>query len=182
MKKGLVITLISMAASVLPVTSSMAAKSTANVALTSNYVFRGQTYSNDSLAVQAGYDYKQHKDKGLYAGTFVSTVDGGTNGGSGLEIDVFAGWKGVFGQGDKMGYDVGVKLYNFTDSSFFIDDITEIIGGISYETAYVKLALGNASGGSNYEYLDIGATFTVLKDIDLDLHFGHYLSSQTLMI
>lgn len=153
----------------LPTASLIAADSSAYAAVTSNYVFRGQTQTKDDPALQAGYDIKQSKnDMGWYAGGFASTVS------KGLELDIFGGWKGAFNQ--QMGYDVGAILYKYTDSAFS-PDITELYAGISYETAYAKLYMGNGSGISSYEYLDLGASFVVLNDLDLDLHYGRYISS-----
>jgi len=168
MKKRLVAVLASVAVFALPVSASIAAESSAFAAVTSNYVFRGQTQTKDDPAVQAGYDIQQSKnDMGWYAGAFASTVDKGT------EIDLFGGWKGAFNK--EMGYDVGAILYEYSDSQY--TDTTEIYAGVNYETAYVKLYMGNGSGINSYNYLDFGASFVVLKDIDLDLHFGRYLSS-----
>ncbi len=162
---------------VLPVSVTIAAESSANVAVTSNYVFRGQTQSDDGVAAQASYDIKQtNNDIGWYAGTFASMVDGGTSGGSGLEVDLFGGWKGSFGKQSVLGYDVGAITYQYTDSKFSTD-LTEFFAGVSYETAYVKLFMGNGSGIKSYNYLDVGASFVVFSDLDLDLHAGRYLSS-----
>ena len=165
MKKLLVVVLASAAVFTLPVTASFAAKSSANVALTSNYVFRGQTQTQDGPAIQGGYDIKQSEDKGWYAGVWGSNVD------QGLEVDLYGGWKGDFGKQSNLGYDVGGVFYKYTDNNF-AKDTTEIYAGINYETAYVKLFMGD---GTNY--LDVGASFVVLTDVDLDLHAGRYLSS-----
>ena len=174
MKKLSVAVLASIAVFALPVTASIAAVSSANVALTSNYVFRGQTQTDDGAAIQGSYDIKQSKDDmGWYAGAFASNVDLGGN--TGLEVDLFGGWKGSFGKQSAMGYDVGVVIYEYTDSN--TNGVTEVYAGVNYETAYVKLYMGNGSGIDSYNYLDVGASFVVLEDIDLDLHAGRYLSS-----
>ncbi len=171
MKKLLLSLLVSLTVSVLPVATSTAAESSAYAALTSNYVFRGQTQTKDSPAIQGGYEIKQSKDdNGWYAGTFASNVS------KGIELDLFGGWKGTFGKQNNLGYDVGGILYKYSDSNFS-SDITELYAGINYETAYVKLYMGNGSGISSYNYLDVGASFIVLKDVDLDLHFGRYLNN-----
>jgi len=153
----------------LPVSTTVAAESSAYAALTSNYVFRGQTQTLDGPAIQGGYEIKQSKDdNGWYAGTFASNVS------KGIELDLFGGWKGAFGKQSSMGYDVGIIMYKYTDSNFS-SDITEIYAGINYETAYVKLYMDNGSAKTNY--LDVGASFVVLQDIDLNLHAGRYLST-----
>lgn len=157
----------------LPTASSVAKESSAYAALTSDYVFRGLSYSNDGVAVQGGYDIqKLKKDKGWFAGVFASTV--GDLGDKGLEIDGYGGWKGRFNK--ILGYEVGATLYKYTDSNF-ADDATEIYAGVNYETAYLKIFSGKiSSGGGSYNYIDLGATFIVMKDIDLNVHYGRYSS------
>ena len=174
--KKLLAALVSTAVFALPVTVSLAAEapssgpySSAFAQVTSNYVFRGQTQTEDGAAIQGGYDIKQAEDKGWYAGVWGSNVN------QGIEVDLYGGWKGIFGDQNRMGYDVGAILYKYTDSAN--TDITEIYGGMSYETAYAKLFLGNGPGISSYTYLDIGASFVVMQDVDLDLHYGRISSN-----
>ena len=172
--KKLLVAAATIAAFILPVTSSVATESSANVALTSNYVFRGLSYSNNGVAAQGGYDIKQSKeDKGWFAGVFASTV--GDLGKKGLEIDGYGGWKGVFNP--TLGYEVGAAVYKYTDSNFS-NDATEIYAGVNYETAYLKICSGSqSSGGGSYNYIDLGATFIVMQDIDLNVHYGRYSSN-----
>lgn len=164
MNKLLLAVLTSTAVFTLPFTASIAAESSANAAVTSNYVFRGQTQTKDDPAVQGGYDIQNSEDKGWYAGVWGSTVDKGT------EVDLYGGWRGLFGSNNKMGYDVGAILYEYTESTY--TDVTEFYGSVSYETAYVKVSFGDGSGIPSYNYIDLGASFVVLKDMDLDLHYG----------
>lgn len=157
---------------ILPVTASYAVESSANVGLTSNYVFRGVSLSSDNMAVQGGYDIAQSKDKGWYAGTFLSMFD--TAGVDGVETDFYAGWKGSFGAKSKFDWDAGINIYEYQGATG-IKGQTEIYGGVSYETAYFKLFIGDDDNFSNgdYTYFDFGASFVMLKDIDLNLHVGH---------
>lgn len=155
---------------VFPMSVSQAYESSSSFAVTSNYVFRGQTQTNDGSAVQFNYDLEQSEDEGWYTGAFASTVN------SGMELDLFAGWKGTFDQKANMGYDIGLILYKYTDNKFS-PDVNEIYAGLNYETAYVKLYNGSGAGVSTYNYLDLGASFIVLDDIDLDLHYGRFLNT-----
>ena len=75
-----------------------------------------------------------------------------------------------------MGYDVGVIQYIYSNNSFS-PDITEVYAGVNYETAYLKLFNGSGAGIKSYRYLDLGASFIVLEDLTLDLHYGHYWDS-----
>ena len=171
MKKLLVVA-TAICALALPTASSIAKESAAYVALTSDYVFRGLSYSNDGVAVQGGYDVQKSKeDKGWFAGVFASMV--GDLGSKGLEIDGYGGWKGSLNK--TLGYEVGGTLYKYTNNNFE-NDVTEIYAGVNYETAYMKIFTGqNMSGGGNsYNYIDLGATFIVMKSIDLNVHYGHY--------
>lgn len=162
------------AAFILPATSSNAVESSANVALTSNYIFRGQSMSNDNMALQGGYDIAQSKDSGWYAGAFVSMFDFGPNSEDGLETDIFGGWKGSFGAQNNFGWEAGLIKYEYQGANNVKGQL-EIFGGITYETAYLKLFIGDDDNQANgdYTYLDGGASFVVLQDIDLDLHVGH---------
>ena len=176
MKKLLVVA-TAISALTLPTASSVAMESSAHAALTSDYVFRGLSYSNDGVAVQGGYDIQQSKeDKGWFAGVFASTV--GDLGDKGLEIDGYGGWKGSFNK--TLGYEVGATLYKYTDSDY-AKDVTEIYAGVNYETAYMKIFSGqNTSGGEGkYNYIDLGATFIVMKDIDLNVHYGRFSSNSS---
>ena len=159
-------------ASILPATSSNAVESSANVALTSNYIFRGQTMSNDNMAIQGGYDIAQSKDSGWYAGVFASMFDTGVE--DGVETDIFGGWKGSFGAQSSFGWDAGLIKYEYQGANN-VEGQLEIFGGVTYETAYLKLYIGEYDNqpNSDYTYLDAGASFVVLTDIDLDLHVGH---------
>ncbi len=172
MIKKLIAVLMLSAAFVLPETSLYAVESSVNVALTSNYVFRGQTLSNDNMAVQGSYDIAQSKDTGWYAGAFLSMFDTGAQ--DGLETDLFAGWKGSFGKQSQFGWDAGFNIYEYQGATN-VQGQTEIYGGINYETAYFKLFIGDDDNYSNgdYTYFDFGASFVILKDIDLNLHAGH---------
>lgn len=173
MKKILVSALVIVTGFAMPVASSMAFESSAYAAVTSNYVFRGLSGSNNGVAGQGGYDIQQSKeDLGWFAGAFASSL--GDLGSNGLELDVYGGWKGDFNKA--LGYEVGGIYYKYSDINGG-SDTTEIYAGLNYETAYLKIFSASANGGGKYNYLDLGATFVVLKDIDLNVHYGHYSSS-----
>ena len=98
----------------------------------------------------------------------------GGAGEDGIETDIFGGWKGSFGAQSDFGWDAGVILYEYHGANN-VEGQLEIFGGITYETAYLKLYIGDDDNHTNgdYTYLDGGASFVVLKDIDLELHVGH---------
>ena len=168
--KRLVASLTFVIVSSLTMSVLQAAETSSSVLLTSNYIFRGQTQTKNSSAVQASYDLEQRENEGWYTGAFASTLS------KGAELDFYLGWRDAFKKASKMGYDVGVIQYIYSDNSFS-SDITEVYAGVNYETAYVKLFNGSGSGTTSYRYLDLGASFIVLEDLTLDLHYGHYLDT-----
>jgi uncharacterized protein (TIGR02001 family) len=86
---------------------------TANVSLTSNYIFRGISQTQGKPAVQGGFDYSH--SSGLYVGTWASNVswvkEGNFKNNSSLEVDFYGGYKGSFA--DDFSYDLGVLEYYY---------------------------------------------------------------------
>ena len=83
-----------------------------NVALTSNYMFRGVSQNDNSWAIQGGLDYAH--DSGFYIGLWGSNVDDSFYNGSSLELDTYAGWGGDVGP---VSLDVGFLRYNYPDQT-----------------------------------------------------------------
>ena len=97
---------------------------TGNVALATDYAFRGVSQS-DGPAVQGGFDVA-FGDSGLYAGTWASNINFG--GGSDLELDVYGGYKFALGG---VAMDVGVLGYLYPNAQ---DDGAEL----DYWEVYAK--------------------------------------------
>jgi uncharacterized protein (TIGR02001 family) len=96
-------------------TSVQAFDLSANVALVSDYRFRGITQTGNDAAIQGGFDASF--EPGFYIGTWASSVDfGDVDDGSGsygtMEIDYYAGWSGPIGDTD-FGIDVGYYYYQY---------------------------------------------------------------------
>lgn len=144
-----------------PVTNVMAAERTVDVALTSNYVFRGQTQTDDKLAIQATYHAAQFKDRGWYGGLFASNVA------RGAEVDLYGGWRAPFGRDKEFALDVGAVEYFYTDSNF-ADTVHEFYGGVSYQASYFRYFIGENDTG----YLDLSTSLFVLDEFNLNLHYG----------
>jgi uncharacterized protein (TIGR02001 family) len=87
----------------------------ANVALVSDYRFRGISQTGKDAAIQGGFDASF--EPGFYLGTWASSVDfGDVDDGSGsygtMEIDYYTGWSGPIGDTD-FGIDVGYAYYQY---------------------------------------------------------------------
>ena len=143
------------------------AEVTANAAVTSNYVWRGLSQTDDGAALQGGVDYAH--ESGFYLGAWASNFDYGEDADSGIEYDLYAGFANEVGE---FGYDVAYLTYNYTDSD--LDTAKEIKLGVSYNVASLNYYIGDsgASDMNTYNYIEVGADFELPAESTLVLHYG----------
>jgi len=134
----------------------------ANASIYSNYIWRGVSQTSDQAAGQGGIDWGT--DGGLYAGTWLSNLSGGS-----YEMDVYAGFATDM-------FDVGVITYQYptsTDGNF-----TEVYasGSIVGFTAGVALTVDKATAaGDDTDDLYIHASYGfAARDIDYSVYVGNY--------
>ena len=101
----------------------------ANVAVTSDYVFRGVSQTQEEPAIQAGVDVTQGV---FYAGAWASNVDFGDDQ-TDAEVDLYVGVRPEFGG---FNWDVGVVGYLYADQP----------GGADYDYVELKAAASRAVG------------------------------------
>ena len=148
--------LLGVAAAASAITAAMTGAASAeasfsgNVALTSDYVFRGISQSDSDIAIQGGLDYTNGI---FYAGTWGSSIDFGLDGT--VEVDVYGGVKPTLGP---VTFDLGVVgyLYPGMDDAFDADYWELKLG------ASVAPAEGFTLGGNVYWTNDF--TFTPTGD------------------
>ena len=87
---------------------------TANIALASQYKFRGIDQTWGRPAVQGGADFAAAD--GLYAGTWASNVSGDSYPGGSLELDLYGGYNGKLS--DDWSYTVGAYGYVYPGANF----------------------------------------------------------------
>ena len=90
----------------------------ATFAVTTDYVFRGVSQTDNEPAFQAGASYSA--PFGLYAGVWASNVDFG-EGGPDYEVDYYVGWNKDLN--DSWNLDLGVNRYTYEGSSAGYGDI-----------------------------------------------------------
>jgi len=83
---------------------------TGNVALTTDYIFRGFSQTQHSPAIQGGFDLTYGQ---LYAGTWASNVDFGSAVHVPMELDLYAGFRPTIGP---VSADFGVIAYTYPDA------------------------------------------------------------------
>jgi len=157
------LTILSTALLISPVVADNGAVS-ANVNLTTDYVWRGVSQTNENPAIQGGFDFSN--ENGLYIGTWGSNVDFGDV--ENLELDVYAGWATELNSG--LGVDFGIIQYLYFDDSGDID-FNEIYAGLSYSNFSGKLSYDTDNQNT---YIEVGYDAELGNDIGLGLHVGNY--------
>jgi len=163
--------------------SSMAAADTAgdmglefsaNVAMTSDYVFRGISQNEEDPAIQGGFDVAH--TSGVYAGIWGSNVDGDDFfDGASIEIDTYIGWAGEVGP---VGVDVGFLHYDYPGANPGNNfDTDEWHIGVSGDVGPVTLGLTYYysdeffSATEEGEYWDLSAEMPV-GPVTVAAHYG----------
>lgn len=158
-----------------------------NLALVSDYRFRGLSQSFRRPALQGGFDYAH--PSGWYVGNWNSSVSGNQyNNGAGLEMDFYGGYK--FEPVKDLNADVGLLYYYYPGASIGSSgekyNNGELYVAAGYRWFSVKYSYGltdffglnTRSGGANGDskgsgYLDLNANFEVAEKTTLNLHAGH---------
>jgi uncharacterized protein (TIGR02001 family) len=142
-----------------------------NVALSSEYMWRGQDLSGSDPAISGGFDIGHAS--GFYVGTWASNIE--ADDGS-IEIDYYAGYAGEFGESG-VGYDVGFLYYDFPGIDDF--DYAEVYGFLSYSifSAGVSYSLdvfdADYDGAEDNVYYQLDASYDV-GPVTLAAGIGHY--------
>ncbi len=142
----------------------------ANLAFTSDYIWRGLSQNNSQTAVQGGFDVAH--TSGLSAGVWASNV---YNSEATLEVDLYAnyGFK-VAGIDASVGYIAYVyeaeSALNFQEINVAAT-IAGITGKVSKEISNSNSAGGFSDHGYYYE-LNYSYNVPAVKDLVLGLHYG----------
>ncbi|MEM6583978.1 MAG: TorF family putative porin [Pseudomonadota bacterium] len=146
-----------------------------NIALTSDYRFRGISQSDEDAAVQGGFDAEF--SPGFYLGVWGSSVDFDTNGegfdGS-LELDYYGGWSSSIGDTD-FGIDVGYIYYDYPGDDGDEGDYQEFYVGGSWKDFSIQVNYSDDYYGEtgDFFYYAAGASFALGENFSLDLHVGY---------
>jgi len=139
----------------------------ANVAATSNYLWRGLEQTNGNSAVSGGIDYAA--DSGFYLGTWVSNAEWADS--MTYELDIYGGFSGEV---DSLSYDIGFVHYAYPDSADDVD-FTEINASVSFGAfsfGYAVLADAEGVDFGDDSYISAAAEFEVASGASLTLNIG----------
>ncbi len=154
-----------------------------NIALTSDYRFRGISQSDEDPAVQGGFDVGF--EPGFYLGTWGSSIDfgGGNDTGSfsTVELDYYGGWRGPIGDSD-FGIDVGYVYYQYPGDTvdpkgdyqeFYVKGSwTTLVVGVVYSDDYYAQT-------GDFWYLSGDYSFKLIDNLTLGLHAGYNMLTET---
>jgi len=140
--------------------SLQAAEFEGNIALSSEYMWRGMTQSDGEAAVSGGFDISG--DSGAYFGVWGSNVEYGDD--ATMELDYYLGYAGETDGG--LSYDIGYLLYDFPGADY---DAEEIYLGLGYSYFGVTYYAGQDDAPDNVEFsISLGETGLGLTVGDYD--------------
>lgn len=161
---------------------------TGNVAVVSDYIFRGISQTQHKPAIQAGIDYSHAS--GIYLGVWGSNVNWVSLGGAGpkpdnsLEADFYGGFRNTIGD---FGYDIGLIRYYYpgnTAAGATTPNTTEAyIAGtwkfitLKYSNTLSDYMVGwpSKDGGKTKgsDYWDLSAAYDLGEGWGINGHIGH---------
>jgi uncharacterized protein (TIGR02001 family) len=149
---------------------------TGNMAIVTDYRFRGISQTFELPAIQGGIDYAHAS--GVYLGNWNSSVSGiSFTDTAGIEMDFYGGWKKSFGD---IGLDIGLLQYYYpgakTGAGEKYDTLEGYIGAswkwLSAKYSYAfsdYFGLTNSDGSA---YLDLNFTMEVAPKLNVVAHYG----------
>lgn len=154
---------------------AMAEGVSGNLSFTTDYVFRGVSQTDESAAIQGGFDYVH--ETGLHAGVWGSNVNLETPNDGSLELDLYAGFANEIGA---FSYDVGGIYYAYPGAANDLDfDFWEayVSAGYDFETFAVSASLNYSpeffGDTGDAVYYAAGVDVPLPHDFGLSAHIGH---------
>jgi len=146
------------------------AEVSANISLTTDYVFRGVSLSDNEPAIQGGFDWANEQ---FYAGVWGSSIT------DGMELDLYAGFTPTLGT---LEFDLGVVGYFYPgadddDAEF---DYYELLAAVSMPLTE-RFSLGggvyyspeNYGETGNATYFEINGAYAVSDALEFSAAYGN---------
>ncbi len=131
----------------------------ANIGLTSDYLYRGLSQTTGDPAIQGGFDLTH--ESGFYLGIWGSNVDFADS----LEIDYYGGYSGTLNE--EFSYDLGIIYYDYpSDPSDPQGDFVEYYGSVSWKNLTLGLSY------SDDFFAETGEAYYYYGSYDIELPMG----------
>ena len=147
---------------------------TANLAVTTDYVFRGYTQTGEDAAVQGGVDWAD--PSGWYIGAWASNIDFGPGDDASMEVDLYGGYAW---QVNDVSYDLGVIYYAYPGADEMSGyDFVEAYFSLGYDLEAVSLSAAvnftpdNFGETGNGWYLTGGLSRVLSESLSVDANVG----------
>lgn len=158
-------------------TTEPSSEFSANIGVTSNYLWRGVTQTDDGPAVSGGVDWAHNS--GFYLGGWVSNIDWALEDvGSGAEVDLYGGFSGEY---EDFGYDVGLIYYWYPVTGYDDSNFGELYVKGSWKWFSAGLAYtlgGDADDDAPFSqgdiYYHIGASYEFAESWTIGATVGYY--------
>ena len=167
MKKTLLIAAVAFGA-LFAGSAAMAGDFSYNIGVTSNYIWRGVSQTNDQAALQGGIDYKHGT---FYAGTWLSNVDfaGTNNTHANTEWDLYAG---IAPQAGNWSFNFGAYYYTYPSA----DGVTfgELQADVSHTMGKGSIGINTFTPIDSLErpYYEINMSYPVTDKLSLSGAMG----------
>ncbi|GIZ52182.1 TorF family putative porin [Noviherbaspirillum aridicola] len=151
---------------------------TGNVAVVTDYRFRGISQTFKRPAIQGGFDYAH--SSGFYVGNWNSSISGNQYpDGAGVEMDLYGGYK--FEVMPEVGIDVGLLKYYYPGVRIAGEkaDALELYVGASWKWLSAKYSRSiddeyfGFTDAKGSDYIELNANFEIMDKTVLGLHVGH---------
>jgi uncharacterized protein (TIGR02001 family) len=146
---------------------------TGNVALTTNYMFRGTSQTGNGPAIQGGFNYS-YTPLNLNAGIWASNIASEGFAGANLETDFLASWTPTY---DKLSLDLGYIRYEYFQTDYNPNNTNEYHLGLGYDLTYVKPKFTASYSDDFYGfgaawYYDLTVAVPLPYEFTLTGHYG----------
>lgn len=146
-----------------------------NVGFVTEYSFRGIAQSDETIAVQGGFDLEH--SSGLYGGIWGSNVDFNDGDEANVEVDLYGGYSGAL---QDVTYDVGVIYYAYPGADSSLDyDFWEGSFGLGYDfdifstSASINYSPEYFGNSGDAQYYALGVDVPLPADFTLSGHVGY---------
>ncbi len=140
----------------------------ANIALSTDYVFRGFTQTNEEPAISGGFDYGF--ENGIYVGTWASNVNFGDD--TSAELDLYVGYGIELNESVSLDFSVFRFIYAGEEDAL---NYTEFNVGVSFGDFSLGLVYSGDYFGSDANAYVLNADYSIglAENLGLDLHVGY---------
>lgn len=149
-------------------------------ALTSDYVWRGVSQTQEDFALQGSVTVSH--ESGFYGGVWGSNVDFGIDDGADIELDFYAGYSWEFGEGFTGDVQLVRYVYPGLDDDFEYD-FTELLSTFGYnDNIFVTVGYSNDAFATDEDglYMALGGAYQLpWWELELNGEVGRYMLDES---